>query len=102
MTSTQHATDHDLKTAIVDELEWTPAVTADHVGVAFNNGAVTLSGEVESFPEKHAAVQAALRVRGVTAIADEIVVDNVGHARPDADIALEAADSLDRSEVVPA
>jgi osmotically-inducible protein OsmY len=102
MTQTQYKTDHELKIAIEEELDWTPAVKADRVGVAVNDGAVTLSGEVESYPEKHAAVQAALRVRGVTAIADEIVVESPWGSLQDADIAREAGARLDRSVVVPA
>jgi len=101
MTKTQHRTDHELKTEIDDELAFTPAVNAYQVGVAVNEGAVTLSGEVESYPEKIAAVRAALRVRGVTAVADEIVVDGRWGIRQDADIAREAGEGLDRSVGVP-
>ena len=45
-------TDDELKKAIVDEIAWTPSVNSAHVGVAVNHGAVTLSGGVDSFPEK--------------------------------------------------
>ena len=71
---TQHATDHELKDGVERELDWTSDVDGDRIGVAVNDGAITLSGQVASYPEKAAAVNAALRVRGVTAIADEIVV----------------------------
>lgn len=102
MTQMQHKTDHELKIAIEDELDWTPSVKADRVGVAVTDGAVTLSGEVESYPEKQAAVHAALRVRGVTAVADEIVIDNPWPGLLDADIARDAGAGLDRSMLVPA
>lgn len=92
--------DHALKAAIEDELNWVPHVQADRVGVSVNDGAVTLSGQVGSYPEKVAAVRAALRVRGVTAVADEIVVATWGpHA--DADIARDAASALNRTIVIP-
>jgi hypothetical protein len=48
MTQAALKTDHDLKTAIVDELAWTPGVNADRIGVSPDAGAVTLHGQVES------------------------------------------------------
>lgn len=94
MTQTPHTTDHHLKTAIDDELGWAPSVDADHVGVSVTDGAVTLAGEVRSYPEKSAAVKAAFRVRGVTAVADELVVKHAYGARADADIARDASAAL--------
>ena len=100
MTETRDKTDHELKAAIDDELEWTPTVKADQIGVAVHNGAVTLSGQVETYPQKAAAVRAALRVRGVTALADEIIVETQWE-NDDADIARAAGKALQRSVVVP-
>jgi osmotically-inducible protein OsmY len=101
MTVTQHATDHELKDGLERELDWTSDVDNDHVGIAVNDGAVTLSGQVASYPEKAAAVSAALRVRGVTAIADEIVVRHLFGPRADADIARTAAAVIASTVVVP-
>ena len=84
----------DLKVAVERELDWAAEGRNDRVGVSINDGAVTLSGQVESYPEKAAAVDAALRVRGVTAIADEIEVRHSRGIREDADIAREAAAAL--------
>jgi osmotically-inducible protein OsmY len=97
MTTTQHQTDHQIKTSILAELVWTPSIQADRVGVSINEGAVTLSGQVQTYPEKTAAVRAAFRVRGVTAVADEIEVHNTWAPRQDVDIAREVAELLDRS-----
>ena len=55
MRETLSTKDHDIKAALVDELEWTPTVKADQIGVAVHNGAVTLSGQVETYPQKAAA-----------------------------------------------
>lgn len=101
MTVTRHATDHELKDGVERELDWTSDVDNDHIGVAVNDGAVTLSGQVAGYPEKAAAVAAALRVRGVTAIADEIVVRHRFGPRADVDIARTAATVLDSTVVVP-
>ena len=101
MTMTQHTKDHELKDALERELSWTSEVDSDRIGIAINDGAVTLSGQVESYPEKTAAVRAVLRVRGVTAIADEIVVRH-RFIREDADIARDAAGALSNTVIVPA
>lgn len=66
-----------------DELTWDPAVNADHIGVNVNARAVTLTGYVTTFAEKSAAVQAAERVFGVRAIADEIEVRPPEAGAPD-------------------
>jgi osmotically-inducible protein OsmY len=101
MTLIAHKTDHELKTAITDELTWASDVGTDHIGVAVTDGAVTLSGQVHSYPEKEAAVHAALRIHGVVAIADEIVVQHAWSERTDADVASEATTAFERSSVVP-
>ncbi|MEO6886136.1 MAG: BON domain-containing protein [Jatrophihabitantaceae bacterium] len=102
MTGTEHQTDHELKVAIIDELAWTPSIDADKIGVAITDGAVTLSGQVASYPQKQAAVSAALRVRGVLAIADSIIVQDSESAIGDAELAREVEVALERTVVVPA
>ena len=49
-------------------------MTASHIGVSADAGVVTRTGHGETFAEKVAAEQAALRVRGVKAVAEEIGV----------------------------
>lgn len=66
--------DQDIQTAVQDELEWTPDVDAAGIGVAVEDGAVSLSGEVDDYSERLAAKRAALRVRGVTAVVDDLIV----------------------------
>ena len=100
MTQTRHKTDHELKMAINDELVWAPNVDADHIGTSVLDGAVTLAGEVRSYPEKAAALKAALRVHGVTAVADELVVQHTWGVREDADIARDAGAALESSTAV--
>jgi osmotically-inducible protein OsmY len=94
--------DADIRAAVIAELEWTRGVDPTHVGVSVNRGAVTLSGEVDSYPEKRLAERAALRVRGVLAVAEEITVRLPGTgATNDTDIAREAREALDRAVDVP-
>lgn len=66
--------DKQVRQMIIDELQFEPSIDAAHIGVAVENGVATLSGHVRSYAEKLAAEQAARRVRGVGAIAEEIEI----------------------------
>ena len=66
--------DLDLKTAVQDELGWTPDVDSVGIGVAVVDGTVSLSGEVDSYAERLAAKRATLRVRGVITVVDGLSV----------------------------
>ena len=87
--------DRHLQESVLAELTWEPSVTAAHIGVAADNGVVTLSGHVTSVAEKHAAEGAARRVKGVKAVVEEIEVRLPAHAkRPDEEIAAAAVHRL--------
>ena len=60
------STGRDIHAAVEAELEWTPEVNAAGIGVAVDDGVVTLSGVVEVYAQRAPAKRAALRVRGVT------------------------------------
>lgn len=68
------STDREIRAAVEAELEWTPEVEAAGIGVAVEDGVVTLSGEVEFYSQRAAAKRAALRVRDVTAVVNDISV----------------------------
>ena len=94
--------DHDLQQAVLAELAWEPSVTAAHLGVSAASGVVTLTGHVGSYPEKLAAEQAALRVRGVKGVAEEIEIRlPFERRRDDADIASAALERLAWSVEIP-
>ena len=81
-------TDAQLQRDVIDELRWDPAVGSAEIGVAAKNGVITLSGQIESFAKKYAAVRAAERVTGVRAIAEELNVVLAGSfRRTDTDLA---------------
>lgn len=87
--------DDKLQKAVLAELNWEPSITAAHIGVAADNGTVTLTGHVHSYGQKHAAEMATGRVKGVKAIAEEIEVRLPFEVnRDDADIATAAANRL--------
>jgi osmotically-inducible protein OsmY len=81
-------TDAKLKMEVEEELLWEPAVPDARVGVAVNEGVVTLTGHLDTYIQKDAAQQAAQRVAGVKAVAVELEVIPTGiHQRSDTEIA---------------
>ena len=66
--------DKELQESVMVELGWEPSIDAAHIGVTANAGVVTLTGHVQSFPQKVAAERAAARVKGVRAVVEEIEV----------------------------
>ena len=66
--------DLSLRKTILETLEFQPEIDAANIGVAVENGVVTLSGHVKSYAEKISAEQAAKSVKGVRALAEEIQV----------------------------
>jgi len=66
--------DITLRQNVLDELEFEPSLDAANIGVAVEDGVVTLTGHVGSYAEKVAAEHVVQRVRGVRAVAQEIEV----------------------------
>jgi len=94
--------DSDLQLAVLAELNWEPSIVAAHIGVTAQAGVVTLSGHVDSFMQKHAAEDAARRVKGVHAVAEELKVQLAfDHQRGDDDIAAAALDRLSWDVSIP-
>ncbi|MEN6561613.1 MAG: BON domain-containing protein [Acidobacteriota bacterium] len=94
--------DKELQTDVMNELDWEPRVDPAEIGVAVKDGIVTLSGHVDTYPEKWAAERAAGRVSGVKAVVEEIDVKLPGiYERSDQDIARAAANVLDWNSYVP-
>lgn len=67
-------TDKQLRQRVIDELDFDPSIDSADIGVAADNGVVTLTGHAPSYFEKLAAERATWRVKGVKAIAQEIKV----------------------------
>jgi osmotically-inducible protein OsmY len=94
--------DKILRQNIIDELDWEPAVDSANIGVAVNNGVVTLTGHVPSYTQLVAAEGAVKRVKGVHAIAQDIEVRFAGAAtHSDEDIAGRAVLLLNWSALLP-
>jgi osmotically-inducible protein OsmY len=91
-----------LQQRVIDELEFDPAVNAAHLGVSVRGSVVTLTGHVETFSEKFAAERAARRVKGVSAVAQEIEVHLAEDKKTgDDEIAARAVKILDWDVAIP-
>jgi osmotically-inducible protein OsmY len=94
--------DTKIREDVIDELRWDPQITdPDAIGVAVKDGAVTLTGNVPTYPEKLAAARAAERVYGVKAVANELRVNLSSGPRDDSDIAAAIAHVLDNNVQLP-
>jgi osmotically-inducible protein OsmY len=94
--------DKQLRQLVVDELEYEPSIDAADIGVAAENGVVTLSGHVTDYVQKMAAERAAWRVKGVKGIAQKIEVRLSGDKKwNDDEIAQRALNILAWNTLVP-
>lgn len=94
--------DSSLRQSILDELEFEPSIDANDIGVAVEDGIVTLSGHVQDYRQKQAAERAVARVKGVRGIAEAIEVRYPGGPGvADDEIAKRVLDTLKWSTLVP-
>jgi len=95
-------TDITLRQNILDELEFEPSIDAAHIGVAVEDGIVTLTGHVSSYWEKTTAENVVKRVKGVKGIAEEIEVRLVGQkGTADDEIAKRAVNAITWNVSIP-
>ena len=99
-TATLKGSDVRTREAVMRQLEADPRVDASEVGVSATDGAVLLSGFIDTYEGKLAAERAAKRVRGVRAVANDLKV-KLRLARTDDDIARDAARALQLRAAIP-
>jgi osmotically-inducible protein OsmY len=100
--ATAGRTDQQIHADILSELKWDARVQPNEIGVAVKDGIVTLTGWVDSYSKKWAAEEAALRVRGVKAVANDIEVRLPSSAElTDADLAAAVVRALESDAFVP-
>src|ERR1700704_1909066 len=86
--ATEVRADAQIQTDVLAELKWDARVQPNEIGVVVKDGVVTLTGWVDSYTKRWAAEEAAHRVRGVKAVANDIEVRlGISSERNDADIA---------------
>jgi osmotically-inducible protein OsmY len=66
--------DNELRADVLAELSRSPRIRTSEIGVIVKDGAVTLSGMVQTLDEKLCAERAVKNIKGVRAIADDIEV----------------------------
>jgi len=95
-TKANNIVDEQIQREVIAELRWEPRIQANEIGVAVKDGIVTLTGYVDSYVKRWAAEEAAHRVRGVKAVANEIEIKlSSNETRSDADIAAAAVRALE-------
>jgi osmotically-inducible protein OsmY len=95
-TQTERRTDEDIQRDGLAELKWDARVQPNEIGVIVKDGVVALTGWVDSYTKKWAAEDAAHRVRGVKAVANDIEVRLSSlDERTDADIAAAVTRALE-------
>lgn len=94
--------DTTLKQLVIDELKFEPSIDASDIGVAVENGIVTLSGHVSSFAHKAKVEEIVIRVRGVKGFAEEIEVRYPGEKSTADDVlARRAVDQIHWNAFIP-
>src|SRR5689334_18207112 len=73
-TVTTPRTDEQIQHDVLEELKWDARVQPNEIGVSVKDGVVTLTGYVDTYLKKWDAEEAAKRVRGVKAVANDIEV----------------------------
>lgn len=92
----------ELQRDVQNAIKWEPLLHAAEIGVTVDDGIVSLTGIVDSYVKKMEAENAAKRVVGVKAIAEEIQVKlHDSYFKTDADIASDALSSLELNWLVP-
>jgi osmotically-inducible protein OsmY len=72
--ATETRTDAQIQQDVLAELKWEPRLMPNEIGVIAKDGIVTLTGWVDSYTKRWAAEDAAHRVKGVKAVANDIEV----------------------------
>jgi osmotically-inducible protein OsmY len=101
-TTTETRADSEIQRDVMEELKWEPRVNPNEIGVIVKDGVVTLTGWVDSYVKRWSAEDAALRVRGVKAVANDIEVRlSSDDERADIDIAADATRALEVDALIP-
>ncbi len=95
-------TDLQVRDAVLQELEYEPMVNPAGIGVAVEEGVVTLNGTVESCVGKLAAERAVKRVFPVRGVVNHLVVRlEARDERSDSELAVEVVRTLDNLAALP-
>jgi osmotically-inducible protein OsmY len=96
-----HRPNNLVESDIRESMDYDPRLNDSRIIVKADDGRVTLSGAVGTFPERELAERDARYAMGVKAIDNQLVVGLVGDAIADLDVAAAARGALDRDRMVP-
>jgi osmotically-inducible protein OsmY len=99
-TATLNRSDIEMQKDVLAELRWDARLQPNEIGVIVKDGVVTLTGWVDSYFKKWYAEDAAHRVDGVRAVANDIQIKLAGE-RTDGDIASVALNALQWNAALP-
>ena len=99
-TTTETRSDAQIREDVYSELKWDPKIKSEDIGVAVQDGVVTLTGFVSSYWELDAAEKAAKRVYGVRGVANDLEV-KLFWQRTDPEIARNAIEAIGRHVSIP-
>ena len=100
-TATLVRADEEIQKDVLAEMKWHAQLQPNEIGVSVKDGVVALTGWVDSYLKKWSAEDAAHRVTGVKAVANDLEV-KLASERTDADIAEAAIHALEWDVFVPA
>lgn len=86
-------TDDQIAEDVRDTLEWDIRIDDSNIGIGVSGGVVTLSGAVATFSEKVVASEDAWKIKGVTKVANDLLVRPIG-PRTDSDIIVDIVNAL--------
>jgi osmotically-inducible protein OsmY len=100
--ATTPRTDEEIQRAVLEEFRYDPRLQPNEIGVSVKDGIVTLTGWVDAYTKRWAAEEAALRLPGVKAVANDLEVRLPSSAeRTDADIAAAITRALEWDALIP-
>jgi len=95
--------DEEIRLAVIDELRWETQISnPTAIGVAVNDGVVTLSGYVDNFSDKYVAQTTAQSVPGVKAVIPDIQVNPARDTEiDDLKIAKDVSNAIELNSSIP-
>jgi osmotically-inducible protein OsmY len=93
--------DKTLRQQLIDELDFEPSIDSANIGVAVDDGVVTLTGHAPTYAQKTMAANVAKRIKGVRAIVQEIDVRPPFAGEGDEDIARRALNVISWDVTIP-
>jgi osmotically-inducible protein OsmY len=92
----------EMRTRVLQALEWEPSLDASRIGVAVTDGVVALTGQVPSWADRVMAEKTVKVLAGVKGIANDLEVHLPGDARrTDTDLVMAAVKALEWDVQVP-